>query len=63
MTVEIRQIILTEDRHTQKDKTYGSYFMEKRISWKVSKRIYGLIDALESFIEVVGSIFILSWLL
>ena len=57
MTVEIRQIILTEDRHTLKDKTYGSNLMEKRISWKVSKRIYGLVDVLESFIEVVGSIF------
>ena len=57
MTVEKRQIILTEDRHTLKDKTYGSNLMEKRISWKVSKRIYGLVDVLESFIEVVGSIF------
>ena len=32
MTDEIRQIILTEDRHTMKDKTYGPNFMEKRIS-------------------------------
>ena len=29
MTVEIRQIILTDDQHTQKHKTYGSDFTEK----------------------------------
>ena len=29
MTVEIRQIILTEDRHTLKDKTYGSNLWKK----------------------------------